>query len=206
LSVELGEGGLDARAVERAARAHAGAAFDQRGIKSGDNAAGAARSGEHLRRRLGDVLTEVGDPSAELANDLAIFERLARDLFEREIPNVELFRIGQRQRGLRAGDVVDWHLVDIGVLDIGGDVHVMGQVAVFLVEERLRRCAPAHQREQAQSQRCRGLEPTIHALFVLAIGRRPGDGSDSIARVAITSAQRRGAVGTTVIVGLTGKL
>lgn len=140
---------FDARAAELAGLT-AVAAFDRRWVVGGYGVVGLTLDRQCFGRRGRDVLTGIRDAAAELPHDRTVFERDAGDFLERQVPDLKVLGVGERQRRLGVGHVVERHVVDLRILDLRRHVHVVRQVAIFLVEERLRGLAPAKKREHAQ--------------------------------------------------------
>ena len=77
-------------------------------------------------------------PAAELPHHLAVAERDLDGLLEREIPDLVVVGVLERERG-GAVHFDERRFVDVRILDLGGNVQIVRQVAVFAAIERLLR-------------------------------------------------------------------
>ena len=105
------------------------------------------RSRNAIHQRAGEA--ELGH-TAQVADDLAVLQGNRDGFLERQIPNLAWLGILQRKRCVRLRDVRQRCVADIGILEIGDLVEVVGQVAVLREKERLRRVAAREHDEDAQ--------------------------------------------------------
>ena len=69
--------------------------------------------------------TEPLMPTPSLSHHLAIAERDVDGLFERQVPHRVVFVVLERQRRQGAIDFVESRLLDVRIVDVGGDVEIV---------------------------------------------------------------------------------
>ncbi len=84
------------------------------------------------------LAAKTGLASAELPHDLAVFQGNADRVLERELPDFAVVVIGDGERLAGVLDLGEAAGLDVGMLDSGGQAHVVREVAVFHEEKRLR--------------------------------------------------------------------